>query len=269
MTEFVKADPTTAEDALNNVLNVGKIEEPKSGVAYTDLPDTHVTLPGGYVTDDGDLVREAEVRELNGYDEEAIARAGSTAKIMLTLLQRAVVKIGDEKASADILNSLLAADRDSLLLAIRRVTFGNVLDGKVTCTSCGIEQDVSIDLTTDVENKVLENAGDRDFTVTLANGEAKVTLPTGLVQRIISNAGDKSMAELNTMLLRGCVLSINGMPVFKDEQIKGLSIRDRETILTELSERNPGPRLHEVKKPCSSCEQEIEMPLTLASLFRL
>lgn len=264
-TQFIA--PENAEKVLERVLSTP--QEPATGVAYTDLPDTHVTLPGGYLELDGTLIKEAEVRELNGYDEEAIARAGSAAKVMMTLLQRAVVAIGGKKPDQETLNGLLAGDRDTLLLAIRRVTFGNTLEGESVCPECGAELTVTIDLVNDVETRELKEATDRDFVVDCAVGKVQATLPTGTVQRIIANAGDKNMAELNSILLRHCVISINDLPVFKDDQIKALSLRDREKILLELADRNPGPRLHEVKKECASCEKEIEMPLTLASLFRL
>ena len=44
---------------------------------------------------------------------------------------------------------------------------------------------------------------------------------------------------------------------------------DREKLIAEIVEKNPGPRLGEVKKACQACGEDMETPLSLAALFRL
>lgn len=272
MTEMNAADnPALANDIIDQVLKAEPEDTtPESGVAFTDLPDTTVTLPGGFLTLDGDLIREAEVKELTGYDEEIISRAGTTGKVMMTILKRALVRVGDMKVDEDLLNTMLAGDRDYVLLAIRKATFGDTVDIEGRCPHCDTEQTLEIDLGKDVEVKTLEGPEDRQFTVKLRNGkEAKVTLPSGRAQRLLLTATDKTVAELNTILLRWCVESIDEMPVINENQIRALGLSDREKITEELTKRNPGPRLTDIKKACPSCGEEIDLPLTLAGLFRL
>lgn len=95
-----------------------------------------------------------------------------------------------------------------------------------------------------------------------------MALPTGDTQNKLVNASNKNTAELDTLLLSNCVIEINDVPVLGQAQIRNLGIKDRRSILEEIANRNPGPLLSEVKKACKTCGQEVELPLTLADLFR-
>ena len=238
-------------------------------VVPTELPDTVVTLSGGYVNPKGEVIRESEVRELNGEDEEYISKTQGTGKFLSAILQRGVVRVGEEKPTAALLDSLLSGDRDDLLLGIRRATFGNTLEVSVTCQHCNEDQDVEIDLTTDVPRRVMDDPRDRFFSLDLKSGRVQVALPTGHAQKKILDAIDKTNAELNTVLLESCVQEINGMPVTGPGPVRSLSIRDREKIIAEISSRVTGPRLGDIVKPCAACEQEMNLPFAMAALFRL
>lgn len=232
-------------------------------------PEAEVVLPGGFL----DLLTQevhktAEVRELTGADEEALAKAGgSFAKVFDTILQRGVVKIGDQPAR-EVLDMLLSGDRDALVLAIRCATYGDLLEmSNVSCPHCYADQhDVAIDLTTEVPTRLLE--GEREFVVETRRGEAVVSLPTGSTQRALLLADKATGAELNTLLLSHTVQSIGGQPVLDPRQVReGLGAADRRKILDAITKNVPGPRLGEVSKPCQSCGDSIPLPLTLADLF--
>jgi len=233
--------------------------------------NTDVTLPGGYVTAEGALVKYAEVRELNGSDEEAIARAGSTGKVLAAMLQRGLVSVGGEKIDKDGLDRLLSGDRDAILIGIRRVTFGDTVEYAFACPLCRTDLTVTVDLSTDIPSVELDDPIDgRRFTYTSKNsGEIIVSLPTGLTQKKLLENDDKTRAELNTIVLASCVLSINGVPSLGASSVLKLGMLDRENIIDEIIKRNPGPRLGEVKTTCEACGEDIPMPLSLADLFRL
>jgi hypothetical protein len=230
-------------------------------------PATEVDLPGGLFDPFKGIISNAEVRELTGIDEEAISKIADTAKSLLPILERATVKIGDEPASKDLIDSLFAGDREMLLLAIRKVTFGNEIKlGPGLCPHCEEEQIFTIDLTKDVEIKKLE--GDAEFTVKCKAGDVLVTLPKGATQKAIVEATNRTSAELDTIMLKSCVLSINSQTVINPDVVRNLGMLDRRTILKEISDRNPGPQLGALKKECQSCGQEVPLPLSLADLFR-
>jgi hypothetical protein len=230
-------------------------------------PATDVDLPGGLLDPFSGMIYTAEVRELTGVDEEAISKIPDVAKSLLAILERATVKIGEEKASKDLIDSLLAGDREMLLLAIRKATFGNEVKlGPGLCPHCEEEQIFNVDLSKDVPIKRLE--GDVEFTVECKVGKVLVTLPKGSTQKAIVESTNRTSAELDTIMLKSCVISINGQDVINPDVVRNLGMLDRRTILKEIADRNPGPQLGELKKECKSCGQEVPLPLSLADLFR-
>lgn len=274
---------------------VSAVENPEAAVALSDevlakahgddgrvddapptapaLVDTTVALPGGLVDLPHMTVhRTAEVRELDGDDEEALARAGANfSKLLDTVLTRGVVSVGTKESDRTVLDQLLAADRDALLLAIRRVTFGDDIEWvDVRCPSCQAVQEVTVSITRDIPTKTLDDPmSEVTFDLSLKSGkQVTVRLPDGSVQRAMAAVENPTEASLNTVMLAKCVESINGIPVVSDDQVrKGLKIQERREILKEINDRNPGPRLGEVKRPCSSCSEDIPMPVSLVALF--
>jgi hypothetical protein len=259
-------DPAIISAAVN------QLEEPAKVEIQTVAPsNTEVSLPGGFITRDGSLVKYAEVRELNGIDEEAIAKAGTSGRALMIMAQRGLVSLGMEPAGKEDIDNLLAGDRDAILIGIRRITFGDTLEYSFPCPHCKTDLDIVVDLGTDVPSVDLEDPiNDRVFTYTSKkHGEIVVQLPTGSVQKKLLENSDKTSAELNTILLAGCVVKIGSVPSMGASSVLKLGMADREEIVAEIIKRNPGPRLGEVKTTCEACGEEILMPLSLADLFRL
>jgi len=258
-------NPDLANRLVEKALSEDTAVEEKSPLLPP--PPTEVKLPGGLADPFLGIIDTAEIRELNGGDEEAIARTPDIGKALLVILDRALVKVGGEPADKDIRNALLAGDREMILLAIRKITFGSeIVLGPGACPSCETEQTFTVDLDDDIKIKYL-NQEDRRFTLDCEIGKVDVSLPTGGVQTAIVNSTNKNSAELDSILLKECINTINGAPVTGLDQVRNLSIKDRRKILQEISTRNPGPQLGEVSKPCKSCGSEVPLPLTLAELF--
>jgi len=246
------------------------MEEPEAVIAPSQAPsDNTVELPGGYATNSGKIVKVAEVRELNGADEEAISRAGSRAKALNVILQRGLVRVGDEEVTKDTLDNLLSGDRDAILIGIRKVTFGETLDMSIRCPLCLDEHESTVNLNTDVPVVSLLSAEDRSWVVNTKSGPVGVTLPTGVVQKKLMDNADKTSSEINTLLLSGCVLTVNGVPSMGAHTALSLSMSDRTKIIEDIINRNPGPRLGEVKIACKACGEGIDLPLSLLDLFQL
>lgn len=264
--ETVTSDPSILSQKIDEAL-----ETPEVKIVTIAPSDSEVTLPGGFIAGDGSLVKYAEVRELNGVDEEAIAKAGSVGKALMIMLQRGVVSIGTEKATKEDIDSLLSGDRDTLLLGIRRMTFGDTISFSFACPHCKTDLDVEVDLTKDVPIKDLKDPiEDRTFIYeSKKHGNIVVSLPTGLTQKKLLDNTERNVAEVNTILLAGCVESINGEPSIGASSVLKLGMADRERIIMEILNRAPGPRLGEVATTCEACGGEIPMPLTLSELFRL
>ena len=245
------------------------MEEPEQTVVTRAPSDSDVKLPGGFIKN-GELITTAEVKELNGADEEAIARAGSTGKSLQVLLQRGLYKLGINEVVKEDLDTLLSGDRDAILLGIRCVTFGEDVVLDVICPHCNDTHKTTINLVDDVPVRTLKDPiNDRAWYVETKLGMAEVALPNGIVQRKLMENIDKTSAEINTLLLSGCVVSLDGSPSLGASTALSLGMSDRSKILDSILERNPGPRLGEVKKACKACGEDILLPLSLVDLFRL
>ena len=263
------SEKIVSQEELNKIAQEA-MAGPEVVVTTEAPPSPLVKLPGGFITADGDLVTEVEVRELTGEDEEIVSKSASGAKALNTLLLRGVTYIGDEEPEKEDFDKLLAGDRDSILIGIRAVTFGAEVAYRATCQHCNTQQEFDIDLAEDLKYKTLEDPiNDRTWNVTLKNGDqVSVSLPTGKTQRKLMDAPETMTgAELSTLLLTGCINSINGSPARPNTALK-LGLADREKIMTEISDRNPGPRLSEVSKACEACGESVPTPLSLGALFR-
>jgi hypothetical protein len=259
------SNPRAVSAAIEEALKETPIEIKTIAPSNND-----VNLPGGYISQDGSLIKYAEVRELNGSDEEAIAKAGSLGKVLNTILQRGLVSLGQEKVTKDTFEDLLAADREAILLGIRKVTFGEKADYNLFCPKCGEESVVTIDLNEDIPvSELADPIIDRKWDVEIKAGIAKVTLPNGRTQRLLMESTEKTSAELNTVLLEGCLIGINGQGSLGTSTVLKLGMGDREKLVEEILIKNPGPRLGDVMKTCEACGTEVNTPLSLMSLFRL
>ena len=230
--------------------------------------DVLVNLPGGLVID-GEIVKTAEVRELTGRDEEAIARAGRQ-KIYTTMLNRATKSIGSKQATEEMLDNLLVGDRNEILLGIYRATFGNEAEVPSWCEGCEAVKTVGVDILEDIKRKVLlDPVSDATFAVKGKKNEFLVTLPTGVTEKRINANPEMSLAESVTILLEQTVLKIDGQPVFSKSQIQNLGVMDRRTIADEITSRTPGPQFDDLSVKCPDCEGEVQVPISLGTLFRI
>lgn len=255
--------------------NVTPLEnEPVPLPVHTD--DT-IVLGGGVPFPDGRLLTEAVVRELNGADEEALSRvsiATNPVRFIDTVVHRCLVSVGGQELTPEQIDAMLIGDRDSIVLAVRRATYGDKIKlDNLKCPSCGYGFAVHYSLTDDVPKRELANAGLRTRTVPLTgkHGEAEVLLIDGNIQKAVfaDDVAGVNDAELNTRLLRNAVQKIDGVPVMQVEQVReGLSAVNRKRILDYLTDNQPGPRYEEVTQSCPSCNASAPLVLGLADLFR-
>lgn len=230
-------------------------------------PDTVFELPGGLLFPGMDVQKTIEVRELTGRDEQAISRAKTSSAMNQEILMRGIVRIGELEPNKDVLNAMLAGDRDFALLKIFTATFGSEISVNRLCPTCDSEVSVTIDLDQDVPVKTL-NEDDRFFEVKGRRSTMKVTLPTGITQAALQDSGNKTYSELTTTLLANTVLEINGRTVLGEGDVLSMSVKDRRLAAEAIAEKTPGPRLQDVVKPCPQDDTELEVPLSLAALFQ-
>ena len=238
-----------------------------------------VYLPGGYLRDDGHLVMSAQVRELNGFDEERLSRlimADNPAVYVTEMLTLGTEDLDGQKPTKDDIRNLLIGDRTALWLGIRIVTYGPTIEYTLTCVECETENKptvsiVEIDLNDDIPVKKLDDPTKQTYEVELRHGVAKVKLLDGFAQEKFStNLGKKTQAEVNTIMLANSVTEINGIKTQgREDAVRALSSQDRGTLMDFIAEKQPGPDLDaEIEAHCSKCNATYPIVLSPASMFR-
>ncbi|MEU0213607.1 hypothetical protein ABZ281_00315 [Streptomyces sp. NPDC006265] len=262
----VLGDTEAATAAVQSLLTGSTGEPPAIPVPA----DCLVTLPAGLYRDD-QIITEAEVRELTGADEEALARVRSNPLRMLeTLLELGTVRVGDVPATSDVLPQLLLGDRDALVVAIRRITFGDEMEfSGIVCDHCGDDFAATISLG-DLKS---QTATSSRLTVPLRKGGcAIVRYPTGADQAAMLADPKATDAEHNSVLLSRCLIEVRdtqgNVTPGSANLVKSLGIGDLRSILRQLAAAQPGPRLLQTTIEHEACGGEVPLPLSVADLFR-
>jgi len=236
-------------------------------------PDTTVRLPFGRLQD-GRALRTARVRELTGADDEALARvSGSYLRWMDTVVSLGTVEIGDTPATKELLRELTAADRDTLLLAIRMATYGDTLSvPRFRCPQCSALSDLTVHLG-QVEIKGPEDPVCRVFEVELrGGGHAQLRQPTGHDQMEFDGR-ELTVPEQNTLLLSRVIVSceLPGKSAVSGSMAlaRSLGLADRKALLDAVTENTYGPRYDEITMTHQECGQEVAVPVSAGDLFRI
>lgn len=232
----------------------------------------HVDLPiGSYNPIAGKEYTTAEVRELTGEDEEYFARGRTFHDRKVRLIERGTVSIGgDSTDKTAILESLAQGDNETILLGIRRATYGDDLSLELQCPRCNEDQEAVIDLAEDVEIRGYDSP---QHEVTLKSGKTVVFhWPTGGDDRELWEFADKnkqaSIAELNTQMLARVVESIDGSPSFGERTALSMNMRDRGELIAYIAENLPGPLYRELQHRCVSCDFVADLEVSFEDLFR-
>lgn len=274
--EEVLANPGVARAALDDAKDAAKSPLPTAQFP----PDDMVKLPAGYVHE-GELIRRVTVRELTGEDEEALARAIQNPNpyhFLDVLVSCGVERLGtlDRETSLGILPDLLVGDRDEIILGIRRVTYGDTVEVfNWLCPECGRRIDkIEFSLADDVDRVTMDPAS-AHFEVKLRNNaSATVNLCTARVLAATYEMEDLTLPQRNDVMLSKCIEMwtdskgnkhlIPGFP----SMVRQMSTVARQTILRELSKRQPGPRYNEIRFKHEECGSEVTLALGIADLFR-
>lgn len=223
-----------------------------AGPIESTLGPPRVAIPHG-VMRDGALIRELRLTPVAGDDQAFLldmAESLTPGERANVLLERCL----DEDEPATLVSSLVAGDREALLLQLRRLTLGETLDCVLTCAApgCGERMELElrvgellVDAYPDVQPtyEIVVDAADPPLVV-------RFRLPTVADLRAATGTGSDDTEAVVADLLARCVTGVAGGPdvVAAD----GLDAEAREQIAATMAERDPQAEI-ELDLACPSC----------------
>ena len=232
------------------------------------------TLPGGYFDPNGRLHREVALRALGGYEEELLSSQHlSPAKQVTQLLQRCITRIGDITViNEDVTKQLFVADREYLLLMLRKITFGNKVQAKLACPWPDCLKNIDIDF--NIDEVPITTSGDTQQQYSCAiydetqdrTHEYTFRLPSGRDQEMISEEIGDSEACIVNHLLSSCLLRIDGESCIDAETVRGLSASIRNRLEQEIEKNAPNIDLC-MELSCPECSRSFVAPFELQDFF--
>ena len=238
-------------------------------------PSTKLDLPRGRFNG-SDWETEAEVRELTGEDEEALARTKDPIDFFDAVVVYGTERLGSAQLGSmsfserqGILASLLIGEREQLFLRIASATYGDEKEFKHSCPSCNVSLDTIIFLSKDIKVTNPEKASSLVNTFVTSKGKTiTYRLATGSDQMEVLHKKGATTAEQNTLMISECITEIDGGPVLNPlSTARSLSMGDRRKLLDILTSSQPSPDMN-LEVTCVSCEFEMVLPLSWGDIFR-
>nr|DAI99399.1 MAG TPA: baseplate protein [Caudoviricetes sp.] len=239
----------------------------------------------GYKDDTGVTHKEFEYREMDGYDEEALAKPKirkNGSVLMRTLLSRCIVRIGTinkdsvkPKAWDEIIQSLCAYDQDYAFMQIRILSLGDEVKVTHRCpnpeckakinTVFSIEDDFSIVPCMEVDNiefELLKGYIDKEGT---KHTKGVMRYPNGLDREVLGITASNNYALAATLLLTRLVKMDD--VVVTDDVIRKLSTKDREYLINLLNEYKFGYDMDNLDVECPECGETFTASLNNADFL--
>ena len=246
-----------------------------------------VELPVGYLHETGgSLGRTATLRKMTGKEEALLADPklrSNGGKLIGALLANCLVALeGAARIDASVTRRLFSADRNFLLLELRRLTFGDEMEARYRCPSCQSWSTVVEDLSAldihQVEDGVLP-----EIEVLLQDGyldpdgnwhyEIVFGLPTGEDEEVAAARQDSNPTRQRDALLARCLKRVGDLEPKRMRAIgvrilADLSMADRRAIQAAMDEQTPGPDLTR-EVICDRCGEEYRTTLDMSRFFSL
>ncbi|HOC93340.1 MAG TPA: hypothetical protein PKH33_13375 [bacterium] len=219
-----------------------------------ELYTEKVTLPSGL---------ECTIREMTATEEGFLAsqKMLKSGEAFEKILRNCVVE-------KDIdLDNLLVGDRYYLMLAIRRLTYGDDYDFKVRCASCGQTFNMSVNLA-ELPIKKLEGDPDATHTITLPRTGKKVTfrLLRGRDEKKIAATLRKTPQEIIRLSLYLHTVAVDGNENFSEKFFETLPGADSQYYRREIDAVTCGVDTV-VEVECPECDNEFEVQLPISENF--
>jgi hypothetical protein len=247
--------------------------------------EREVLLPVGCIDAAGNLRRSAAVRKMRGHEEALLYDTSvSSARLVTQLIAGCLVRLGTEtEITPHVVSRLFSADRNYLLLEIRRFTLGDALPCTYMCPGCGADVPVVEDLGQIAVRRYDGERPPQSTLVVLEDGyrdrdgtwhkEIRTRLPRGDDEEFVADTAVRDPLRARDALILRCIETFGTLPraaleAYGVRILRDLTLGDRQAIYRALDGDAPGVDFRRSLR-CSDCATKFEAFLEAANFFLL
>ena len=240
-------------------------------------------LPAGYVDGSGAIHRKAVLRKMRGHEEALLYDQSLTAgKLVTELICGCLIRIGDiETITPRLASELYTADRNYLLLELRRITLGDDLPAQYVCPACGAQISALVDLGAVPVRRLDEGETAGDVSVLLEDGyidrageahtEVVLGMPRGVDEEFVSSMAEKDPLRAQDVLLLRCIrrfgsLTPAALEAYGIKVLRDLTMGDRHLLFHALNSQMPGVDF-QTTVHCDSCGASFRGAIDVTNFF--
>lgn len=244
-----------------------------------------VMLPVGYTDGQGHRQRRALIRKMRGHEEALLYDSAlSAGRLVTELLRSCLIQLGEAQAPpAPMVSALYTADRNYLLMQIRRITLGDRMMAHYPCPHCGTDVAVVEDLGALAVRSLGEEESLQEICVALEDGyqdtcgtlhtELSLTLPSGEDEEFVSPMAERDPLKAQDALLLRCItrfgsLSKTTLEAYGVKILRDLSMGDRLRLQGALNQGLPGMDLSRSLQ-CEACATPFEGVIDMSNFFAM
>lgn len=279
--EQTQMDMDASGDAPVEEVETQPVVDGKGRGHYLDPAATTMTgtLPCGYIDlDSGDLYTSFVVREISGREEDLLVGKGAPLQRFNQVIANCLVSIGpitSRSRMREVVLDLPEADREAILITLRRASLGDIFDMRVVCPNpkCKEQMDKKLDLGS-LELIKMENPKERHLETDLPSGRVvSWHVMTGHDGEWME-AQDKKSREERPLTLSALarIDSINGVKLDREkgfrkamDMIGALPSRDRDEFRWVVEEHE-GDIDTDIELDCPYCRHEWWGTLPIGSM---
>lgn len=240
-------------------------------------------LPIGYTDSEGRCHRRGVLHQMRGHEEALLYdRRLNAGRLVTALLCQCLLRLGEyEPVTAEVAAGLYTADRNYLLLELRRITLGDHLQAAYRCPQCDAETALREDLSRLEVRRLAPDQRWQDITVTLEDGyvdrrglchkELILTLPRGVDEEFVASVAEQDVLRAQDVLLLHCIKQFGTLPkaeleAYGGKILRDLTLGDRQRLRQALDEQAPGVDLRR-RLRCEHCGAGFTDRLDISNFF--
>lgn len=244
-----------------------------------------VSLPIGWADPTGRMRRTAVLRKMRGHEEALFYDTTlPPGRLVTELLRGCLVRLGEHtEVTSEQLSQLYSADRNYLLVELRRITLGEQVQSSYTCPGCGGETSVTEDLGSLPVRRLEDGMQPEELVIRLedgyrardgtVHGELRLRLPRGTDEEFVARSAEKDPLLARDALLLRCITSFGTLPraaleAYGLKILRDLTLGDRRRLYRAIEAESPGVDFRRAVT-CAHCHARFEAVLEASRFFVL